>query len=959
MAQKLDLKIAGLYTNPNSWSESPEGSLATAANIVINRESVAETRRGQKQYNAALLQGLQKLFQFQSTLILQYGGTLNYDGGAGLWVDFGGTWLASSDSGSRGLEANRNLYLTSNNGIIKIDSLTEPIKYAGAPRGLNGEAFVSGAGNAVANNTNVAYRIVWGYDDANGNRILGAPSQRILVANSAGSTQQVSLNTYIPPNVTTSWFYQLYRSPGSATLADQPSDELQQVLSGSPTGTDLTAGTVSLTDNLPPALMGAALYTNPSQEGINSANEQPPYCLDIELYKGHTFFGNTKRKHSLIMNLVGVGTPSFGVLATTGDISTGLATVINIPSTANLRIGMRVKGTGIPLGTKIKTITSATAVVLTANSTATTAALAIQFCDTLTIAGVEYFGSASGVLADGEFRIYTGGNPSENIQQTVENFIVAVNGSAQNSASSQPVFVYYLSGPDDFPGQFQIEERVVNSDGGDPFKVLSTYGVAFNPVVPQKKLITNVATGSPTVITCPAHGLSTGDRVQMSVPGAVPGFSGAFTVTVTGTNTFTVAVNTTTGATYGTLESLSTVLESSDDRMRNRLYFSKPQQPEAVPILQYLDCGSAVFDIWRIAAQGESLFVFKDDGIFRVTGDDIESFRVSQFDNTTKIIGPETLAKVGNQLFFYSSKGVSVCSESGVALASNAIEDQVVPLYEVQDFTIHAFGIGYESEKQYMLFSPSITADESATQAYVYSLQTNAWTRWVMERTGGIVNTADNKLYMCGNNFQTYVERKDYASTDYCDDEFAVTIVSAAGTDLILASTTNIAVNDTLKQGNVESVVTAVVNGTTIQVQSNQTWVAGAATVYRPIEASIEWIPQSCGNPGVLKHFREITMLFRSADFSLLTVGFGTNFTNDAEYSYITPLLSNTWGNFPWGGIAWGAFSAAKQPQRTYVPRNASRAHWLTISMNLNQAFQKLDIEGLSLIYDVMSERFK
>ena len=962
MAQRLNLKLAGLYTNPNSYSEAPEGALATAANIVIDRPSVAESRRGQVQFNPALAGDVKQLMQFQDNLVVQYGGlsTIAYDDGAGLWVDFDGDYSAPDGYKMRWVEANKNLYFTTSFGVKKIDALDLPIKTAGAPQGLNGEAYVNGAGNAIPDTTNVAYRIVWGYDDANGNRILGAPSQRVVVSNNAGSTQLVAFNSYIPSGITSAWFYQLYRSAPSADLATQPDDELQLVLSGNPTGTELTAGVVSLSDNLPDALRGTSLYTNSTQEGAESANAQPPWCVDVELYKGHTFFANTRQKHALTLQMIGVGTPSFGVLATTGDITTGSAVVPSIASTTNIRPGMRVKGTGIPAGAKVKTVDSGVQVTLTANATATTVGVALQFCDTLTISGVEYFGSASGVMVDGEFRIDTSGTPSENIQNTVNNLIIAINGSTQNTASAQPVYAYYLSTVEQFPGKFLIQERVVNSVDGEPFEVLSTYGDAFTPQIPGLRLITNVAVGNPTVITSANHGFATGDLVLLTVPGAVPGFSGAYAVTVTGTNTFTVAVNTTTGATYGTAKSLTQVVESDNEERLNRVAFSKLQQPEAVPVLNYIDCGSAVFPIRRIAAQGESLFIFKDDGVFRITGDDKNSFRSSAFDNTTVIYGPETLAKCGNQLFFFSTKGVSVCSESGVALASDPIEDQLLPLLELTEFTLYAFGVGYESDKRYHLFVQASNEDENATQAFCYSLHTTAWTRWVMPRTCGIVNKADNKLYMGGSNQQVYVERKDYASTDYADDQYTVSIVSSLDGTLTLASTTNLAVGDTIQQGSAESVITAVPNSTVITVQDTTVeWTAGAATVYRPIDAALEWIPQPAGNPGLLKHWREITILLRSADFSALTVGFATNFTESAEYTLITPLLGNTWGSFPWGGVAWGQFSAAKQPQRTFVPRNSSRAHWLTISLDLNRAFNKLDVEGISLIYDVISERFK
>lgn len=62
-----------------------------------------------------------------------------------------------------------------------------------------------------------------------------------------------------------------------------------------------------------------------------------------------------------------------------GDISTGTATILNLPSTSDLQVGMIAKGTGIPSGAKILTVDSSTQVTLDANATATTVALSIEF----------------------------------------------------------------------------------------------------------------------------------------------------------------------------------------------------------------------------------------------------------------------------------------------------------------------------------------------------------------------------------------------------------------------------------------------------------------------------------------------------------------------------------------------------------------------------------------------------
>ena len=46
MSQLVEVKIKGLYSNNNLLSEVPDGALSKALNVVIDKDSVAESRRG-------------------------------------------------------------------------------------------------------------------------------------------------------------------------------------------------------------------------------------------------------------------------------------------------------------------------------------------------------------------------------------------------------------------------------------------------------------------------------------------------------------------------------------------------------------------------------------------------------------------------------------------------------------------------------------------------------------------------------------------------------------------------------------------------------------------------------------------------------------------------------------------------------------------------------------------------
>jgi len=211
---------------------------------------------------------------------------------------------------------------------------------------------------------------------------------------------------------------------------------------------------------------------------------------------------------------------------------------------------------------------------------------------------------------------------------------------------------------------------------------------------------------------------------------------------------------------------------------------------------------------------------------------------------------------------------------------------------------------------------------------------------------------------MGGTDGYIYRERKALNSTDYVDDSYNITISSINGNILTLASATNIAINQVIRQSAVFSVVTAV-NGNNVTLESSAGFVAGAAISYEPIESILEWSQNDSQNPGILKHWREITMLFRTADFSSIEVGFSSNFDPNVEYTEIFPLRSDQWGTFGWGNIPWGFGTGLAYPIRTYIPLLKRRAAWVFFRVRSKKAQSYFAIQGLSAMFEPMSERFK
>ena len=305
--EKVSVKNVGLFTDPNRLN-LPDGALIVADNVVIDRPDVVDSRRGFKAY-ATLTSNADKLFVYQSRIIAKQGTTLKYDSdGAGTMVAYAGTYAPPSGASNiRSMEASKNFYLTTSAGVKKLTAYNGTIGMAGMYKGLDGTGATSGASGWFSNNASVGYRVVWGVKDANGSTIVGAPSQRIVVTNTSGGTRNVDLTFTIPSGVTTSYFYQVYRTNQTAASADDPGDETYLAVEKSPSSAEITAGTVTFSDTVPDNMRDALLYTSPSQEGLIQGNEPPPMARDVCFFKNMAFYFNTVSKQRMLINLYKVG----------------------------------------------------------------------------------------------------------------------------------------------------------------------------------------------------------------------------------------------------------------------------------------------------------------------------------------------------------------------------------------------------------------------------------------------------------------------------------------------------------------------------------------------------------------------------------------------------------------------------------------------------------------------------
>jgi len=231
-------------------------------------------------------------------------------------------------------------------------------------------------------------------------------------------------------------------------------------------------------------------------------------------------------------------------------------------------------------------------------------------------------------------------------------------------------------------------------------------------------------------------------------------------------------------------------LGSDNEQHGNRIYYSKVNQPEAVPSVNYIDVGAKNQDILRIVALRDSLFILKTDSIYRLTGSSVQNFVVSLFDSSSPLIAADSVQVLNNQVYMLSDQGVASLSEAGSPLIlSRNIENLVLQptSFNFPDFEKKTFGISYESDRAYMLFMPTETNDATATQCFRFNTFTGTWTRWVVSKSCGLVKQADDKLYLGAvDTNQIEQERKNFSRTDYCDRQYDKNLAPTSIDDVVI-----------------------------------------------------------------------------------------------------------------------------------------------------------------------------
>lgn len=788
-------------------------------------------------------------------------------------------------------EARGNLYFTTLEGVKKLCAWDDAaLAVAGMHEAPQGRLALSTDASWLPDTNAVAYRFLFRKTDANGVVTRSAPSAWTYILNNAGAPRSVSLTIPLASYAAVGDVIEVYRS--RVVSSGTPSDTLYLTMSHTLTSGDLAGavpgismGSVTISDILTEDRMGELLYTSSTREGIENANYPPPQCLALETWRDSLWFGATKTAHVLVVDLLRVVGTWYGT-GITGDTTSGSPDILNVSSTANLRVGQLLSSTTVfAAGTKITDIVGTT-VTVSSNAASTNVGATLSFRDVITINGHDYAAGASTAI-----------------------------GPPDTFAVSAAV----LPGPLAYETARAIAYLVSSVDDG---------------IVAQAVEDTSTSAYTRT------------GRLVFRLED------------VSDESPFTFASTMPDGSFEAVLDSLTSERENKP----NRIYYSKPQEPEHVPSLNWLSVGGEGAYVQRMVGLPAAMLVFTSDGVYRVTGS-YPSFSVDTIVPGLRLARPECVSVMEDVVYAWTDRGVLEMTENGVAanLTEGLIRDDLIPfaLQYTSDDDHDAFLVAWRDQGLVLLGVGD--GEQRSLHVYAWSTLTRSWSRWPFAETRGWSCAAYDQSSLALHHALAHRwETRAHVQGEprgYDRSHEIGTWTYDPGSTVVEVLTSDIgswvpAVGDWLSYGDEWRRVLAVESnagpGWTLTIDESFSVDQGAYAAYEGAPALIEWLAQTAGGPSMGGLVRELHLhldVSRWTDaldeHARISAGAASSLAAAATLT-ATPTLA----------------AVLSRPVRFGMPRAVARSAHLYPRVAINERFRWRAL-GICLVGEGVSEKVR
>ncbi len=836
---------SGLWTNPNPFSSVPAGSLAKADNVVFVAPSVIEPRRGMSEMATSAFGSTGSLADalafYGSSILVAYDlTTVALRPAAGSFTDFSDTFVPNGANRMRFEGAARSVFFNPDSGIRFFDGVDQP-KMAGNHQGLNITALQTYTDGWLMPDTAVAYRFTICSKDAFGRVIEGPPSGRFVI----DSDIRVGRGFLtLSSNVVTAAFASV-AVPYSPGL--QPAiGEVVELLA--PGETSFPVGLKTVTDSSSGLFRYAETAANATSDIRHTFHRGNAVAniLTLTMPEGVTTI-NFLRVYRSEMTLTSDATPSdelwqcyeSGYLTDT-DVSNGYLTFTDIAPESTLEV---------PLYTNPNTGDG----TLAANFQPPIAEDIIYWQNRMWFLNTTDKHNATVTLLGI-------GSPDGLQNGDTVSFVVGATShvfTATDIAILDPDQFFLYSDAD--PGlnitlTAQGLCQAINTSAAN--EDVYAFYVSSEAGMPGKILLVAREFGD-------AHAFSLfSDRTTAWTP-QLPDPS----------------------------TPLWPALASTDNRHAARLCYSKLGEPEAVPLLNYLEIDADNNPALKLAALNYRLLVFKTDGIYFVA--DSENPSMQKLSDHV-LIAPDSVQRLGDVVYCLTDQGVMAISDAGIAPVSIPIDDLLTRLGGTQslaDLKTRTVGCSYRSARQYLLWL--IDEDglggfsDDNSQALVYSTLSSGFTRYTFGARAACVDSTTDTLVMAPTDDNVlWQENKTQTTADYVD-----------GTDTA-------------------------------------------------IDCDLIFNELTDGEPATMKLAQQCSFLFKYNGINTITASFSSEI-HPARIE--VPLETQGWGDFPWGEVPWGGFVRTVRRVQP-LPVGAANCCQLSVGFSTSQARAKFSFLGIDVV---------
>jgi hypothetical protein len=795
----------GLWTSPVD-SDTDPAHLATADNLAFYRPGVAELRRGFEALSADLGTTPNRLTVFEDTLIAHHGTATISKWTGSAWSAYSGTFTPPTGVRARFWQSEGSLFVSTTAGVYELDDPANAWRLTGSPPALQGSATLrrttSESGGFTSPNEQYAYRLVWGYSNANDRLQLGAPSGRFLltvpaalevaaanISKTSGSAVVTVDNTthglvtgeYIDvtlggseTNFVGATRFQVtvtdsntftYNDGGSSAFTGNPTNDIEysfasrnaDIAARIPDGitTDhflqvyrsVSSNSASTEPNDALALVYERSPTNLeiTSGSMTITDIAPDELRGAELYTSVGTILDAKHRPPACTDAVEYG--GAVLCAATYQPHSLELSILGVGGATGLQSGAAIVFNGDPVNPNVSP----------------------PFVVTITPAATED-------PTNGVFGLYTSESASQNVANTARSIVRTINAYTANTK----LYAEYVSGETEAPGRIRIFARTPTTSAFMAYVAEDTItGGAFAPKLPYFKSISTIARAGSTVTVTfgAAHGFAVGQQVELNGSSSADFSDGLKTVaSVPGATSFTYTES---GNAVGAaandgifLSAASDTFTSNNTARVNGIMWALPGEPWAVPLTNLVTAG--IGTVHRLIPSRDRLMVLTSRGTYQITGQ-APNYSLAEYDTTLSLKGYDLAAAAGGRVYGLFDSGFAELLESA-RVADHAINRDVRSLMANAGTAVSTYGfaVPYESENMVLFFLPDGSADTSADQVYVLKTDTGDWTRWpITTARAAVVSQADDKLYIAKASGAVWKERKSYAASDHQDPSSA------------------------------------------------------------------------------------------------------------------------------------------------------------------------------------------